>query len=261
MYCARGLKGASPRTAAAHRLRGGSRVGLGAGRRNARPHAQAKVKSSAPPESFSEYTSSDLVDGDRQADEGASEASNEVAKKKINVNVDISKVKSFLTNVVDSTEIAEIDLQVGDMELYVLRKVTGSSAAAPAPVAAAPAPAAAPAAPAASVDQEDDHEGSSLDESAVLLTSETVGTFRRGRYAKGKKIGKKSMVEEGSTVKKGQTIAFVEQMGTFTPVLAKQAGEIIKFEVEEGEPVGYGHTLATLYPFFGGHIIGESKHV
>ena len=68
-------------------------------------------------------------------------------------------------------------------------------------------------------------------------------------------------MEEGQEVKKGQTIAFIEQMGTYTPVLAKQAGEIAKFEVKEGDPVGYGQKLVMLYPFFGGHIIGESKHV
>ncbi len=65
----------------------------------------------------------------------------------------------------------------------------------------------------------------------------------------------------GEVVKKGQTVAFVEQLGTFTPILAKQAGEIFKFEVEDGEPVGFGQALVSFHPFFGGLIIGESKHV
>ena len=171
-----------------------------------------------------------------------------------------SQVKSFLYKVVDTTDIAELDLQVGDLELYVRRKVDAVAAAPPpAPVAAAPAAAPAPAAPSVEIELEEAED--SVDESAVYMTSEVVGIFRRGRYLKGKKIGTNAMVEVGDTVKKGQTIAFVEQMGTYTPVLAKQAGEISKFEIEEGSPIGYGQTLLAISPFFGGHIIGESKHV
>lgn len=169
-------------------------------------------------------------------------------------------MKSFLYKVVDTTDIAELDLQVGDLELYVKRKVDAVAAAPPpAPVAAAPAAAPAPAAPSVEIELEEAED--SVDESAVYMTSEVVGIFRRGRYLKGKKIGTNAMVEVGDTVKKGQTIAFVEQMGTYTPVLAKQAGEISKFEIEEGSPIGYGQTLLAISPFFGGHIIGESKHV
>ncbi len=210
-------------------------------------------------EELKEYTASDLLNGDGKG----GDEQDARGEAKVSVNVDIAKVKDFLLNVVDSTEIAEINLQMGDMELYVLRKMDASPPA-PAPVAAAPAaptsaPAAAPAAWRAEPEQSEDE---SIDESAVVLTSETVGTFRRGRYAKGgKKIGKGPMVDTGDVVKKGQTVAFVEQMGTFTPVLAKQAGEISKFEIEEGDPVGYGQPLVSFFPFFGGHIIGESKHV
>jgi biotin carboxyl carrier protein len=204
----------------------------------------------------------------------------EEEEARMEVKVDVSKVKEFLLNVVETTDLAEIDLQIGDLELYVLRKMEASPAP---PAAAAPTPAAAAAAAPASAAQAqgtsaqaqpsstESAAGSllrelesleeSIDESAIKQTCDTVGTFRRGRYLKGKKIGSKPMVEVGDVVKKGQTIAFVEQMQTFTPVLAKQAGEITQFDVEEGDPVGYGQLLVSLYPFFGGHIIGESKHV
>jgi len=192
------------------------------------------------------------------------------AEAKMEVKVDVSKVKEFLLNIVDTTDLAEIDLQIGDLELYVLRKCEASPPPAPAPPAAAPAPAVAQTQTAQATSPKDTAASlladlasleESIDESAIKQTSEKVGTFRRGRYLKGKKIGSKAMVEVGDVVKKGQTIAFVEQMGTYTPVLAKQAGEIAHFEVEEGDPVGYGQLLVSLYPFFGGHIIGESKHV
>merc|ERR1712157_552305 len=65
----------------------------------------------------------------------------EEAEAKMEVKVDVSKVKEFLLNIVDTTDLAEIDLQIGDLELYVLRKCEASPPPAPAPPAATPAPA------------------------------------------------------------------------------------------------------------------------
>ena len=44
-------------------------------------------------------------------------------------------------------------------------------------------------------------------------------------------------------------------------VQAPQAGEIVSFAVEEGQPVEYNQPIVELAPFFGGHIIGDRKHV
>ena len=41
---------------------------------------------------------------------------------------------------------------------------------------------------------------------------------------------------------------------------APQAGEIVSFSVEEGQPVEYNQPILELAPFFGGHIIGDRKH-
>ena len=40
----------------------------------------------------------------------------------------------------------------------------------------------------------------------------------------------------------------------------KQAGEIANFLVDEGQSVEYKQPLADMYPYFGGHIIGDKKH-
>ena len=42
---------------------------------------------------------------------------------------------------------------------------------------------------------------------------------------------------------------------------APQAGEVAKFLIEDGAPVDYQGLVVELAPFFGGHIIGEAKHV
>lgn len=45
-------------------------------------------------------------------------------------------------------------------------------------------------------------------------------------------------------MKKGQVVAYVEQLGTFAEIKAPQAGEVAKFEVEEGAAVEYGQVGA-----------------
>ncbi len=42
-------------------------------------------------------------------------------------------------------------------------------------------------------------------------------------------------------------------------MFAALAGECAGFLVEDGTPVEYGQEVMELVPFFGGHIIGDSK--
>ena len=168
---------------------------------------------------------------------------------------------------------------MGNFALKVRRDVEGAAAApapaAPSPVAdmgvRAPLPAMAAAAqPFASVDGSElsSDEGAAPragaagadDESAVFVLSPKVGIFRRGKYAAGKRIGKALCVEgPGATLKRGQTVGYVEQLGTYVPVDAPQAGEVLSI-LEEGAPVEYQQEVVRLAPFFGGHIIGEAKY-
>lgn len=161
---------------------------------------------------------------------------------------------------------------MGNFALKVRRDVEGAAAppppVAPSPVAdmgvRAPLPAMGAAAPYASVDGSelsgDEGAGAGGDESAVFVTSPKVGIFRRGKYAAGKRIGKALCVEGvGATIKRGQTVGYVEQLGTFVPVDAPQAGEVLSI-LDEGEAVEYQQEVVKLAPFFGGHIIGEAKY-
>ena len=43
-------------------------------------------------------------------------------------------------------------------------------------------------------------------------------------------------------------------------VQAPHAGEVVKVYIEDGAPVEYGQKVVELAPFFGGHIIGDSKY-
>lgn len=53
-----------------------------------------------------------------------------------------------------------------------------------------------------------------------------VGVFRRGKYAGGKKVGKGNVANVGDQVKKGQTLGYVEQLGTFVEVKVGALGRV-----------------------------------
>jgi len=176
------------------------------------------------------------------------------------------QVEMLLNVLCEETDIAEISLKLDGFKMKVRRSLdsVGSTSAPAAAPAAAPvaAPVAAPAADAAPSVYDDDSDGETDDGSAstVAVKAPKVGVLRRGRYLKGKQIGKGPVVEEGATVKKGQPLCYIEQLGTFWPVESPQAGEVLSFLVEEGEAVEYLEEVVDIAPFFGGHIIGDSKY-
>eukprot|EP00877_Chromochloris_zofingiensis_P002294 jgi/Chrzof1/12065/Cz06g20040.t1 len=179
------------------------------------------------------------------------------------------QVQDFLNVLCDETNIAEMELKLGTFQLKVRRNVEGASGGVAAAIpmthssvtvtAAAPSPASSAAATAAPT-AEDSVAEESMDEALVYVSSPKVGIFRRGKYAAGKRVGKGNQINEGDNVKRGQPVGFVEQLGTFVPVEAPQAGEIVAFQVKDGEAVEYKQVLVELAPFFGGHIIGDRKY-
>jgi len=175
------------------------------------------------------------------------------------------QVQQLMNTLVTDTEIAEMELQMGTFKLRVRRNIDSPVSAAPVhAVAAAAAPAAvaaaAPAAAAAPYVSMEEPQYESIDEAKVYVTVPKVGVFRRGKYAAGKKVGKGNVANVGDTVKKGQTLGYVEQLGTFVDVKAPQAGEISAYKAEDGDAVEYKQVVVEISPFFGGHIIGDSKY-
>mmetsp|Transcript_912 Transcript_912/g.2438 ORF Transcript_912/g.2438 Transcript_912/m.2438 type:complete len:244 (-) Transcript_912:178-909(-) len=167
------------------------------------------------------------------------------------------QVTDFLRTVVEETEFVDIELQIGTFELKVKRNVNAAPGeavlvAAPAAEAAAPAQAIVEESPAAVTPPSAPLQ--SVDESMVLVVSNKVGIFRRGRYAAGKRVGKGNVIELGDQVKKGSPVGFIEQLGTHFPVEAPQTGELARFKLEDGAPVEYGQIVAEVAPFFGGEL-------
>lgn len=174
------------------------------------------------------------------------------------------QVEMFLNVLCEETDIAEVELKLSGFKMKVRRSIDSADTPTPAPVAAAAAaaPAAAPVsnAPAASLHDDESDAETEDDSSVIAVKAPKVGVMRRGRYLKGKQIGKGPVVEEGATVKTGQVLCYIEQLGTYWPVECPQAGEVQAFLVEEGEAIEYLEEVVEIAPFFGGHIIGDSKY-
>ncbi|KAK6121993.1 hypothetical protein DH2020_044267 [Rehmannia glutinosa] len=174
--------------------------------------------------------------------------------------------EALLTEVCDETKIAELKLKIGAFEMHMKRNIDGPTIAAPVaaptlpskPAPAAPPPPPKPSAekvsPFANVSAEKAAKLAALEASGssgyVIVSSPTVGSFRRARTLKGKK--QPPACKEGDVIKEGQVIGFLDQFGTELPVRSDVAGEVLKLLYNDGEAVGYGDPLIAVLPSFHG---------
>lgn len=154
------------------------------------------------------------------------------------MQIDIHKIAKLI-EIVSKSDVSEINLKQGEEELKITReKAVAQSvqtviaapvaASAPAPVqaaAAAPAPAAAPAVSAAP-------------DAAKLMKSPMVGTFYRSASPTAAPF-----VEEGASVKEGDTLCIIEAMKMMNQIQADRSGVIKKILVENGSTVEFDQPL------------------
>ena len=150
------------------------------------------------------------------------------------MQIDIHKIAKLI-EIVSKSDVSEINLKQGDEELKITREKavaqsvqTVISAPVAAPVAAPAAPAAAPAAPAPAA---------ATDE-AKLMKSPMVGTFYRSASPTAAPF-----VEEGATVKEGDTLCIIEAMKMMNQIQADRSGVIKKILVENGSTVEFDQPL------------------
>ncbi|KAF5453721.1 hypothetical protein F2P56_028604 [Juglans regia] len=185
-----------------------------------------------------------------------------------------NELEALVLEVCDETEVAELKLKVGDFEMHLKRNIgatkapmSGISPVIPPPIPTkpmvesgpvVPSPSPSPSPPKASspftnVCEEKSSKLAALEASGsgyVLVSSPTVGSFRRGRTVKGKK--QPPICKEGDLIKEGQVIGYLDQFGTELPVKSDKAGEVLKLLFDDGEAVGYGDPLIALLPSFHG---------
>ena len=118
-----------------------------------------------------------------------------------------------------------------------LSRVSGSAPATAVTPLAAPAPAALPAAPAVSANDS----AADLSAHPGAVTSPMVGTAYTSPEP-----GAAAFVEEGSAVKKGQTLLIVEAMKVMNPITAPTDGTVSKILVKNAQPIEFGEVLVVI---------------
>jgi acetyl-CoA carboxylase biotin carboxyl carrier protein len=146
--------------------------------------------------------------------------------------MDIRKVKKLI-ELLEESGVAEIEIKEGEESVRISRQGTiPATMYAPPPVMSAPAPHPAPAAsPAAEAPKPEEFSGH-------VVRSPMVGTFYRSPSP-----GAKSFIEEGQSVKVGDTLCIIEAMKLLNQIEADKAGTIKAVLVENGQPVEYNQPL------------------
>jgi acetyl-CoA carboxylase biotin carboxyl carrier protein len=145
--------------------------------------------------------------------------------------MDLRKLKTLI-ELVETSGIAELELQEGEERVRITRTVSQAQApmmfhSAPAPVPVA-VPAAAPAPEAAVPPAPEGH----------AVKSPMVGTFYRSASP-----GAPPFVEIGDTVAQGDTLCIVEAMKLMNEIEADASGTIKAILVENGQAVEFGQPL------------------
>ncbi|CAI8602856.1 unnamed protein product [Vicia faba] len=151
--------------------------------------------------------------------------------------LNFNEVEFLLTNLCDTTSIAEL-------ELKVMRGLTENTKTLPHPI---PAPESinsdveAPVSTSSSLAIFKPTPSSlsiqgfldkAADEGLVIIQSPTVGFFRRSRTIKGKRTPPRC--EEMQMIKEGQVICYLEQLGGDLPIESDVSGEVIKILRKDG---------------------------
>eukprot|EP00258_Populus_trichocarpa_P001000 XP_002299605.2 uncharacterized protein LOC7478118 isoform X2 [Populus trichocarpa] len=181
-----------------------------------------------------------------------------------------SEIESLVTEICNTTSVAELELKLGGFRLYVRRDLTEKNKDTHQPL---PAPPASLAVTVKTTTDASDLNGSvstslaiskqepssggiisfldrAADEGLMILQSPRVGFFRRSRTIKGKRAP--PSCKEKQIVKEGQVLCFIEQLGGELPIETDISGEVIRILREDGEPVGYGDALIAILPSFPG---------
>ena len=152
------------------------------------------------------------------------------------MQIDIHKIAKLI-EIVSKSDVSEINLKQGEEELKITREkavaqsvqtVIAAPVAAPA-APAATAPASAPSAPATAPATPD---------AAKLMKSPMVGTFYRSASPTAAPF-----VEEGTSVKEGDTLCIIEAMKMMNQIQADRSGVIKKILVENGSTVEFDQPL------------------
>ena len=150
-------------------------------------------------------------------------------QEKSEMRVDVDLIRE-LAEMLDSTNLSEIEVEDGDRKIRVARKISAAAAApvyAAAPLAAHVAASAAEAAPVAAAAS-----------TANAVKSPMVGTVYLAADPEAAPF-----IRVGAQVKAGDTLLIVEAMKVMNQISATAAGTVKAILVENGQPVEFDQPL------------------
>jgi acetyl-CoA carboxylase biotin carboxyl carrier protein len=149
--------------------------------------------------------------------------------------VDLRKLKTLI-ELVESSGIAELEIQEGEERVRITRAVAPGAAPtvvpAAAPAAMVPVPAAVASAPEPSEPAEPE---------GHQVRSPMVGTFYRAASP-----GAKPFVEVGDSVEVGDTLCIIEAMKLMNEIESDKSGVVKQVLAENGQPVEFGQPLVVI---------------
>jgi len=156
--------------------------------------------------------------------------------KEHGINIDLAFVRA-LAELLDDTQLSEIEVEDGERKVRVARTLTAAAA----PVAFAPAPVAAPVAAAPAAAAPAAVAAPAADSFADAVKSPMVGTVYLAAEP-----GAPNFASVGSAVKEGDTILIIEAMKVMNPITAPTSGTLKAVHVENSQPVEYDQPLFTI---------------
>ena len=153
------------------------------------------------------------------------------------MKVDVDLVRQ-LAELLDTTQLTEIEVEDGDRRIRVARKA--AAAAAPA-VYHAPAPAAAPAPSTVTAALPTAEPAPAEPSLANAVRSPMVGTAYLAAEP-----GAAAFIAVGKQVQAGDTLLIVEAMKVMNPITAPSAGTVKAILVDNGQPVEFDQPLVVV---------------
>lgn len=157
--------------------------------------------------------------------------------------MDVKKIKE-LVGLVESSDIAEIEITEGEESIRISKSTAFPSATTVTAPTTAPAPTTITALSDTSIqtaETTDNNNGSSEIPSGHLITSPMVGTFYRSPSPTSPPF-----VEVGDTVVVGDTLCIIEAMKMLNQIEADKAGTVKAILVENEQPIEFGQPLIVI---------------
>lgn len=153
------------------------------------------------------------------------------------MKVDVDLVRQ-LAELLDTTQLTEIEVEDGDRRIRVARKAAAATAPA---VYHAPAPAAAPAPSTATAALPTAEPAPAEPSLANAVRSPMVGTAYLAAEP-----GAAPFIAVGKQVQAGDTLLIVEAMKVMNPITAPSAGTVKAILVDNGQPVEFDQPLVVV---------------